>query len=579
MTELPQLLKDLPDDGNWDDARAAVPPEPYPDGAVPKVITTDMPSELILFDGEPALAGRARHLAAMGLEHRVGRVLRQGRKAMVRASVGPLVPRAGLERAVDLRDAGPARRLPENSAGRALLCRARVGPGHIGKRRGAAQGQHPDDRARRDGLDHADGRLCGRGPVRADRGDRSRLRDEHERRPSSRSGDRYFLLQDGVWFVADSPNGPWQLAREVPEEIYQIPPSSPLYNATYVRVYETEPDAVWYGYTMGYLYGFLAWGTYVYGTGWAYPPYWYSWPGYGYPIYYPRPVTWGIGAYYNPIRGVYGRYGYAYGPYRGIAAARTWNPRTGTYARGGAAWGPRGIGGFVAAYNPRTDRGGYRGRRTQRLRRLEIGRREARLRVGARDGPDERCRRLERCAGTPRTARASSARGGAATSMPAATATSTATPATAGRSSTAAGRTWRGRSRGELLERGEGLRDLSPEARDRLQERGGGEAVRNLAGAGAAGAAGAALGQRLNQSGGSGGADRRTNNAAAGADRRAERTPGQRADRAADRPTERPAAAQPPTQKPAAAQRPAQRQSVSRPSPSPSRPLPSNSEP
>ena len=172
-------------------------------------------------------------------------------------------------------------------------------------------------------------------------------------------GEQYFLLQDGVWFVADSPNGPWQLAREVPDAIYAIPPSSPVYNATYVRVYDTEPDAVWYGYTMGYLSGYLAWGTYVYGTGWAYPPYWYSWPGYAYPIYYPRPVTWGIGAYYNPIRGMYGRYGYAYGPYRGIAGVRSWNPATGTYGRAGAAWGPRGSAGFVGAYNPRTDGGGY----------------------------------------------------------------------------------------------------------------------------------------------------------------------------------------------------------------------------
>ena len=76
------------------------------------------------------------------------------------------------------------------------------------------------------------------------------------------------------------------------------------------------------GRTTGYLSGFLAWGTYVYGTGWSYSPYWYSWPGYGYPIYYPRPYTWGVSAYYNPIRGTYGRYGYAYGPYRGIAGAR-----------------------------------------------------------------------------------------------------------------------------------------------------------------------------------------------------------------------------------------------------------------
>jgi hypothetical protein len=48
-----------------------------------------------------------------------------------------------------------------------------------------------------------------------------------------------------------------------------------------------------------------------------------------------------------------------------------------------------------------------------------------------------------------------------------------------------------------LLRRGEGREGLSPEARERFQDRGGGEALRDIAGAGAAGAAGAALGQRL----------------------------------------------------------------------------------
>ena len=64
-------------------------------------------------------------------------------------------------------------------------------------------------------------------------------------------------------FQADSQNGPWQLGREVRDAIYGIAPSSPFYNATYVHVYDTVPDAVWYSYTMGYLSGFLAWGTYV----------------------------------------------------------------------------------------------------------------------------------------------------------------------------------------------------------------------------------------------------------------------------------------------------------------------------
>ena len=50
----------------------------------------------------------------------------------------------------------------------------------------------------------------------------------------------------------------------------------------------------------------------------------------------------------------------------------------------------------------------------------------------------------------------------------------------------------------DLVQNREGLRELSPEARDRLQERGG-EGLKGLAAAGAGGLAGAAVGNRLGQ--------------------------------------------------------------------------------
>lgn len=175
-------------------------------------------------------------------------------------------------------------------------------------------------------------------------------------------GAKYYVLQDGVWFVGDSPEGPFTVATAVPDEIYTIPPSSPVYNTTYVRIYDSEPGAVWYGYTMGYLAGFLSWGVFVYGTGYYYRP-WYR-PGLR-PIYFPRPVSYGIGAFYNPVRGTFGRYGYAYGPLRGIAGGGIYNPRTGGYIRGAAISGPLGSAGFISAYNPRTGNrvvvGGARG--------------------------------------------------------------------------------------------------------------------------------------------------------------------------------------------------------------------------
>ena len=160
-------------------------------------------------------------------------------------------------------------------------------------------------------------------------------------------GDAYFLLQDGVWFVGQSPAGPWQVAREVPEEIYRIPPSSPLYNVTYVRVYQTEPEAVWYSYTTGTL-RVSGLGNLPLRNGVELLSVLVQLAGIRLSDLLPPAHTWGVGAYYNPIRGTYGRYGYAYGPYRGIAGARAWNPATGAYARAGAAWGPRGTAGSSA---------------------------------------------------------------------------------------------------------------------------------------------------------------------------------------------------------------------------------------
>src|SRR5678816_1843846 len=66
------------------------------------------------------------------------------------------------------------------------------------------------------------------------------------------------------------------------------------------------------------------------------------------------PHTYGMGAWYNPHTGAYGRGYGAYGPYGGVGMGASYNPRTGTYARGAAAYGPGGASGAAQAYNPRT---------------------------------------------------------------------------------------------------------------------------------------------------------------------------------------------------------------------------------
>jgi hypothetical protein len=72
---------------------------------------------------------------------------------------------------------------------------------------------------------------------------------------------QYYCCYQGVWFVSSIATGPWVVCTVVPTLIYTIPPSSPVYNCTYVRVYSSTGSTVVVGYTGGYS------GEYVAATG------------------------------------------------------------------------------------------------------------------------------------------------------------------------------------------------------------------------------------------------------------------------------------------------------------------------
>lgn len=108
---------------------------------------------------------------------------------------------------------------------------------------------------------------------------------------------KYYAVENGVWFFAPNATGTWRVADTIPTAaIAQIPPSSPMYNTTYVTVYSSTPEVVYVGYTSGYLWSYPYYGVPIYGTGWYYPPYYGRW-------YYPRPTTWGLHVGYNPWTG------------------------------------------------------------------------------------------------------------------------------------------------------------------------------------------------------------------------------------------------------------------------------------
>jgi hypothetical protein len=186
------------------------------------------------------------------------------------------------------------------------------------------------------------------------------------------SDDQFYACVSGLWYVATKAQGPWILATSVPQVIYTIPATSPVYNVTYVTQTVTSTGAVQASYTAGYMGAFVV-GVGVgviiaSGTGWYYPPYMY-YPPVGYPICYAGAMTYGAYAYhpygyyggavsyhasYNPYTGTYARSATAYGPYGSASVGQAYNPYTGTAARGASVSTPYGTRSAGQAYNPYT---------------------------------------------------------------------------------------------------------------------------------------------------------------------------------------------------------------------------------
>jgi hypothetical protein len=178
----------------------------------------------------------------------------------------------------------------------------------------------------------------------------------------------FYAVQNGVWFDAGTPTGPWVVAATIPAEIYAIPPSSPLYYVTFVQVYGATPDVVYVGYTPGY-YGTALDpdGLVVYGTGYDYSPWigadWFGFPctyGFGAGVRWTPWTGWGFGFGFGWSwgRGVgmaWGDWGWGAHPWWG-PSAWWWAPRFHGYARTGPWRGRGGWGGTTADVYARWDR-------------------------------------------------------------------------------------------------------------------------------------------------------------------------------------------------------------------------------
>ena len=119
--------------------------------------------------------------------------------------------------------------------------------------------------------------------------------------PVVKLNNKYYACDNGAWYESDSPKGKWDVCVTVPDEIYSIPPSCPIYNATFVKVYDSDDDSVDVGYTSGYDDSYVYGGAIVYGTGYCYRRWWrHHW--------WPRPETYGGRYRYNHHNGRWNRH-------------------------------------------------------------------------------------------------------------------------------------------------------------------------------------------------------------------------------------------------------------------------------
>lgn len=358
---LPKDMKKLPSGQNFDDVKKLVPPPP-PSGAVPTIYFSSVPAELIVSKGAPVytpvsgtnllyVANTDNDLFVHNPD-KLFYVLLSGR--WFRSNeLGGTWTYAGNDLPADFA------KIPKNSPKANVLASV---PGTIEASDAVMLAQIPTTAIVNRAEAEAKVKISYDGAPSFKPIETTTLEYATNTQDKViKVGDLYYLCFQAVWFMSTSPTGPWKTAESVPSVIYTIPPSSPVYNVTYVTQTNVTPTTVESSSTGGYLgmfiIGLTVGACIAYGTGYYHPPYIYWGPGALYPIYRPWPVTYGVGAVYNPWTGGYAVGRSVYGPYGAAHSAAWYNPATGRYGRSASIQGPYGGRTAASAYNPWT--GGY----------------------------------------------------------------------------------------------------------------------------------------------------------------------------------------------------------------------------
>jgi len=360
---LPAEMSKVSQDKQWSALKKLIPPPANPKGVTPDVFYSDKPAEIILFDGQPVYA----QIPDTQLEYATNTnsvvFVYKPTQQFYYLTAGRWFSAADLQGSWTYATPNlPAdfANIPPSSPASAILATV---PGTEEAKDAVLLAQVPTTMTVKPTEAAAKVKVAYAGDPKFEpiKGTSMQYATKTADKVIELEGTYYLCLQ-GLWFMAPTPTGPWSTCMSVPQEIYTIPSSSPVYNVTYVTQTSNPDGTVTSNYTAGYLGTFIlgaATGAILAdGSGYWWPPYCNA----GY--YYPYPATYcgayyGYGyhygtPYYDYNTGAYGWKASASGPYGSATWGAGYNPYTGTYARGGTVSTPYGTRSAAQAYNPYT---------------------------------------------------------------------------------------------------------------------------------------------------------------------------------------------------------------------------------
>ena len=173
----------------------------------------------------------------------------------------------------------------------------------------------------------------------------------------------YYLCLQGVWFLfGDTEGALGDCSLGTHKEVQQIPPpSSPVYNVTYVTQWRRCPTVRWKRVIRLDIWGHsrssvTAGRNHLWWNRFLLSAFIMDFTAMGIPTSRdPYPYTYGGAiSYYNSATGRYGVSQSVYGPYGSATRRASYNPYTGTYGRSGTVSTPYGRVSGGQAYNPYT---------------------------------------------------------------------------------------------------------------------------------------------------------------------------------------------------------------------------------